>query len=233
MFAVLSQDANEGESIGHYKAIPNLVIVAVIFFFARSLNSTLKNLFVRRESGRVRTDFFDQETARATRRVLSIMLWIFAVIIAYPHIPGSQTDAFKGVSVFLGLMISLGSAGMVSQILGGLIVVYSRAFQPGEYIRLGEYEGTVVVVGVLSTKIRTIRNEEISIPNAVLLNTSTTNFSRLSSAEGLVISTSVTIGYDTPSSCSSARRNGATVFRQNLNHAFYKPRLVIGMSNTY
>lgn len=127
-----------------------------------------------------------------------MLVWLFAVVIAYPYIPGSGTEAFKGVSVFVGLMISLGSAGIVSQLLGGLIVVYTRAFQPGEYVKIADIEGVVSTVGVLSTKIKTVRNEEITIPNAVLLNATSTNISRLSKGTGVHVSTSVTIGYDTP-----------------------------------
>lgn len=179
-------------------SIPDLIMVVLIFWLARLVNNILKNIFARIETGRLRSNLFDTETAKATRRVITLLVWVFAAIIAYPYIPGSQTEAFKGVSVFIGLMVSLGSAGMVSQVLGGLIVVYSRAFQAGDYVRIGEHEGTVVVVGVLSTKIRTLRQEEISIPNAVLLAQSSTNFSRLSQNDGLVISTTVTIGYDTP-----------------------------------
>jgi small-conductance mechanosensitive channel len=179
-------------------SIPDIVMVLVIFWLASIVSDMVKNVFSRIERGRLRSSLFDPETAKATRRVIVVLVWLFSIIIAYPYIPGSDTEAFKGVSVFIGLIVSLGSAGIVSQVLGGLIVVYSRAFQPGEYVKVSDYEGTVTTVGVLSTKIKTIKNEEITIPNAVLLNASSTNYSRLAKPNGIIISTSVTIGYDTP-----------------------------------
>lgn len=179
-------------------SIPDIVMVLVIFWLASIVSDMVKNVFSRIERGRLRSSLFDPETAKATRRVIVVLVWLFSIIIAYPYIPGSDTEAFKGVSVFIGLIVSLGSAGIVSQVLGGLIVVYSRAFQPGEYVKVSDYEGTVTTVGVLSTKIRTVKNEEITIPNAVLLNASSTNYSRLAKPNGIIISTSITIGYDTP-----------------------------------
>ena len=179
-------------------SVPDLLMVTIIFWLANMISGIIKNIFQRIESGALHTEFFDPETAKATRRVFAVLVWILALVIAYPYIPGSDTEAFKGVSVFIGLIISLGSAGIVSQLLGGLIVVYSRAFQPGEYVKIDDYEGMVSVVGVLSTKIKTIRNEEVTIPNAVLLSATSTNYSRLSKGTGVYISTSVTIGYDTP-----------------------------------
>ena len=121
-----------------------------------------------------------------------------ALVFAYPYIPGSETDAFKGVSVLLGLMVSLGSAGLVNQVMSGLVVVYSRALKVGEYVRVGEQEGVVSAVGFLSTKIATPRKEELTIPNAVLVGTMTINHSRLAGADGEVAATTVTIGYDVP-----------------------------------
>lgn len=185
-----------GLSILH--SIPNLIMVAIIFWLAKMTSNIVRSIFQRIEQGRLRSHLFDAETAKATRRVIVVLVWLFAVVVAYPYIPGSDTEAFKGVSVFLGLIVSLGSAGIVSQLLGGLIVVYSRAFQPGEFVRIGDYEGTVTTVGVLSTKVKTIRKEEITIPNAVLLNATSTNYTRLSKPDGIIISTSITIGYDTP-----------------------------------
>jgi len=179
-------------------SVPDILMVVIIFWLASMVNGIIRNIFQRIESGGLHTEVFDPETAKATRRVFAVLVWILALVIAYPYIPGSDTEAFKGVSVFVGLIISLGSAGVVSQLLGGLIVVYSRAFQPGEYVKIDDYEGIVSVVGVLSTKIKTIRNEEVTIPNAVLLSATSTNYSRLTKDTGVFISTSVTIGYDTP-----------------------------------
>jgi small-conductance mechanosensitive channel len=125
-------------------------------------------------------------------------VWVFAIIVAYPYMPGSETDAFKGVSVFLGLMLTLGSSGLVNQIVSGFTVTYSRALRLGDYVRIGDVEGTVIHLGVLSTKIKTLQLEEVTIPNAVVAAQMTTDYSRFAEKEGVFTSTSVTIGYDTP-----------------------------------
>ena len=127
-----------------------------------------------------------------------VLIWLFAMTIAYPYFPGSSSEAFKGVSVFVGLMLTLGSAGMVNQVMSGLVVVFSRTMRPGDIVKVGEVVGTVTDLGFLSTKVRTQRHEEVTIPNAVLVGTPVTNFSRTYDDFGMVISTLVTIGYDTP-----------------------------------
>ena len=127
-----------------------------------------------------------------------MLIWVFSVTIAYPYIPGSGTDAFKGVSVFVGLVVSLGSAGVVNQVMSGLVVIYSRALKPGEFVRVGDDLGTVSELGMLSTKIITRKREEITIPNAVLVGTKMVNYSRHAVGEGAVVGTTVTIGYDVP-----------------------------------
>jgi len=121
-----------------------------------------------------------------------------AVTLCIPYIPGSDTDAFRGVSVFVGLMLSLGSAGLVNQVMSGLVVVYARAIRPGEYVKVGDIDGLVAEVGLLSTKLVTARKEEVTIPNAVMIGEATVNYSRLSDKDGAVVATSITIGYDAP-----------------------------------
>jgi small-conductance mechanosensitive channel len=125
-------------------------------------------------------------------------LWLFALIMAYPHLPGSGTAAFKGVTIFAGLIASLGSTSIVNQAAGGLVLMYSRAFRPGDYIKIGENEGVVTSLGILSTKIRTPRKEEVTIPNAVLVGNTTINYTRLAGESGVMIHAAVSIGYTTP-----------------------------------
>ena len=127
-----------------------------------------------------------------------LLVWIFAIVVAYPYIPGSQTPVFKGISVFVGLMATLGSAGVVNHLVSGLVIVYSRSCKPGDFIKVGEIEGVVTQVGVLSTKISTRKKTEITVPNAVLVGTSITNYTRLAREDGEMITTTVTIGYDAP-----------------------------------
>ncbi|MGH2611098.1 MAG: mechanosensitive ion channel family protein, partial [Tepidiformaceae bacterium] len=123
---------------------------------------------------------------------------VFALVVAYPYLPGSGTAAFQGISVFVGLMVSLGATGVVGQLLGGLVTVYTRAFSIGDFVRIGEHEGTVTEVGALAVNMLTLRKEEITIPNTVVVGASTTNFTRQARQAGGIVATEIGVGYDTP-----------------------------------
>ena len=184
--------------LGVADAVPGLFTVCIIFVIARFLARLIGFWFSAVERGRLTPRWVYPETAQPTRRLLTWLLWICAIVVAYPYLPGSQTDAFKGVSVLLGLMVTFGSSGLVNQIMSGLMITYSRALRAGDYVRIGDVEGTVTHLGVLSTKVTTLRQEEVTIPNAVVVGQTTTDYSRLSETEGVLTPTWVTIGYDTP-----------------------------------
>ena len=183
---------------GALRAIPGLFAVVVIFLATRFVVRLVDALFRGIEKGTVAIRGLPPDTAGATRRITVVLIWVFALTAAYQYIPGSESDAFKAIGVFAGLMISLGSAGLVNQVMSGLVMVYARALRPGELVRAGEVVGIVSEVSLLSTKVVTPRREEVTIPNAVLAGTMITNYSRLADEDGAVISTSVTIGYDAP-----------------------------------
>lgn len=185
--------------IGVLHAIPGFFTVIIIFLATRLIVQVVDRFFRSVEAGWLRVRWLEAETARATRRLAIVLIWIFAVTIAFPYIPGSHSDAFKGVSVLVGLMISLGSAGFVNQLMSGLVIVYARAFKTGEFVQVADSEGTITEVGMLSTKLVTPFQREITIPNAVLVTSKVTNYSRLATAAtGAIVTTEVTIGYDTP-----------------------------------
>jgi small-conductance mechanosensitive channel len=184
--------------LGIATAVPGLLTVALIFFIARFLVRLIGVWFKAVERGQLKPRWLYPETAQPTRRLLTGLVWVFAVAITYPYLPGSQTDAFKGASVFLGLMVTIGSSGLVNQLMSGFMITYSRALRQGDFVRIGDIEGTVIHLGVLSTKVRTVRHEEVTIPNAVVVSQTTTDFSRLSEFGGVFTPTSVTIGYDAP-----------------------------------
>ena len=112
-------------------------------------------LLRRRPGAPHRRGWLDADSARPTRRLATVAVWVFALAMAYPYIPGSGTEAFKGVSVLLGLMVSIGASGIVGQAASGLILMYTRTFRPGEYVRIGEHEGTIVEMGMFTTRVRT------------------------------------------------------------------------------
>jgi small-conductance mechanosensitive channel len=183
---------------GLLRAAPGLATVAFIVIVTRVVQRLLNRVFAAVESGQLEVPALYPETAAPTRRIATALLWLFALIVAYPFLPGSGTDAFKGVSVFLGLVISLGSTGIVNQIMSGLTVTYSRALRVGDYVSVGEIEGTVVHLGTLSTKIETPRGDDVTIPNAVLVSKEVINYSRNASNTPVLVPTTVTIGYDAP-----------------------------------
>lgn len=180
------------------RAIPGLLAVFFIFLATRWLVRLGFALFEQIATGKISFPWMDADVAKATQRIFAAILWIFAIIVAYPYIPGSQTDAFKGISVFIGLVVSLGSTGIINQIMSGLFVVYSKALKTGEWVRVNDTEGEVLEVGLLAAKIRTIEGQEVTIPNTVLVSTLTTNYTRLGHPDGMIISSTVTIGYDVP-----------------------------------
>jgi small-conductance mechanosensitive channel len=180
------------------KAIPGLLVAVVILLIARLVIRIAAFFFDRVERGVVTVGSLDEDTAVPTRRIFQIIVWAVAIALAFPHLPGAETEAFKGVSVLFGLMVSIGASGIVGQAASGFILMYTRAFRAGEYVRIGDVEGTVVGLGSFATRIRTGLGEEVLLPNSVALQNTTKNFSRSVSGTGFVVNTAVTIGYSTP-----------------------------------
>jgi small-conductance mechanosensitive channel len=180
------------------RAIPGLLFVALIFFITRFIVRVIRAFFDGVQAGRIHVGWVDETTARPTGRLLIAIIWLFALVAAYPYIPGSDSEAFKGIGVFVGLMLSIGASGVVNQAVSGLMLMYTKALRPGEFVQVGETEGTVTAVGFLTTRIETLRNVEVTLPNAFLVSNVTRNLSRLAPNGGVRLSTAVTIGYDTP-----------------------------------
>lgn len=183
--------------LGIVGAAPAVFMLVLIVVVARIVARGVGFWCDAIEHGRIQVGWLYPETIRPTRRIFVALVWVVAAIMAYPYIPGSETDAFKGVSVFIGLLMTLGSSGLVNQIMSGFMLTYSRALRVGDFVRIGDVEGTVVQMGVLSTKIKTLRREEVTIPNAVVVAQTTTDYSR-AHVDGVYGSTDVTIGYDVP-----------------------------------
>jgi small-conductance mechanosensitive channel len=179
-------------------AVPELAIAVVIFLIANSVNRLQRGFFDGVQTGRIHVGWVDQDTAPATRRLATLAIWLFAAVMAYPYIPGSSTDAFKGLSVLLGLMVSVGASGIVGQAASGLILLYTRTFRRGDYVRIGDAEGTVIAMGVFTTRVRTGMGEDLTIPNATVLGTVTRNYSQPGARPGFMLDVDTTIGYDVP-----------------------------------
>ncbi|WP_336334500.1 mechanosensitive ion channel family protein [Pseudomonas putida] len=182
---------------GMVDAVPGLLIALLIFFIARGISAFSKRLLERlARPGSI--SWLTHETLQPTIRLTALAIWLFAVAMAYPYLPGADTDAFKGLSVLIGLMISLGATSVVGQAAAGLILTYTRTLRPGEYVRIGEHEGTVTELGMFTTSIRTGLGEVLTLPNSMITGTVTRNYSRVVQGQGYVVDTTVTIGYDTP-----------------------------------
>ncbi len=179
-------------------AVPGLVVAALIYLLARFVVRSLGNMFDRVQRGQLRLGWLDTDVVGPTRRLTSVLIWLFALAMAYPYLPGAQTEAFKGLSVLVGLMLSMGASGLVGQAASGVILTFSRIFRVGEYVKVGDHEGTVTELGTFATRIRTGLGEELSLPNTLILGAVTKNYSRAVKGPGYVLDTVLTIGYDTP-----------------------------------
>ena len=179
-------------------AIPGLGVAIAIFLLARSLISLIDGFLERLAVGESPPRWLDAEAMPTTRNLVGMAVWLFALAMAYPYLPGAETEAFKGLSVLLGLMVSLGASSLVGQAAAGLIVTYTRTIRVGEYVRVGEHEGTVTELGMFTTRIRTGTGQELALPNSLITGTTIQNYSRAVNGRGFVVDTKVTIGYDTP-----------------------------------
>lgn len=180
-------------------SIPNLISIIIIIFVTRTITDLTKVFFKRVEAGNIQFNLFHKDTVSASQRIANFFLWGLTFSIIYPLIPGSNSEAFKGLSVLFGIVISLGSTGLVSQLMSGLVVIYSRALRVGDYVMVNGQEGVVKELGVLSTKIQSLNSKiETTIPNAVLISNPIINLTKLNETTGTVLSTQVTIGYDAP-----------------------------------
>jgi small-conductance mechanosensitive channel len=179
-------------------SIPGLVTVVIIFVITRFLSRLTHAFFDQFQKRRVAWGWLDQDTAGPTRRISVVVLWLFALAMAYPYLPGAHTDAFRGLSVLVGLMISLGASNLVGQAASGLILINSRTLKPGEFVKIADTQGTVTELGMFATRVETGLGEEVVLPNSFVLSNTTRNYSRSIAGEGYILDVTVTIGYGTP-----------------------------------
>ena len=179
-------------------AIPGLITVVIIFAITRFLARVVEGFFRRIQAQHIRLGWLDEDTAKPTQRIVVFVLWLFALVMAYPYLPGAQSDAFKGLSVLVGLMVSIGASSVVGQAASGMLLMYARALRAGDYVKIGDAEGTVGELTLLATRLKTGTGEEVVLPNTFVVANITRNFSREASGHGFVVQVTVTIGYSTP-----------------------------------
>jgi len=179
-------------------SLPSLAFLAVLAVVTRYLLRLLRLFFAAVEHGTVVLRDFDRDWAMPTYRIVRLLVVAFAVVVAYPYIPGSESAAFKGVSIFLGVMFSLGSTSVIGNIIAGYTMTYRRAFRVGDRIQVEGLIGDVTQIRLQVTHLRSPKNEEIVVPNSILLNGHVINYSTLAKERGLILHTTVGIGYETP-----------------------------------
>lgn len=178
--------------------LPNLLAILTIVFLAWVLMRIARAVFAEIGRGAVRISGFDQNWAPFTYKIVAFLIWVCALLVAFPYVPGSESMAFRGVTIFLGALFSLSSTSIVSNVIAGIILTYTSAFRIGEVIKIGDTLGIATARRLLTTRLRTLKNEEVSIPNAVILNSHITNFSTMARGEGVILHTTITIGYNAP-----------------------------------
>jgi small-conductance mechanosensitive channel len=184
--------------MGVLRYIPDLVFLVILALITRYVLKVVRLFFRRVSDGTITLSGFEADWAKPTDRIVRLLVVAFALIVAYPHIPGSGTDAFKGVSILFGLLFSLGSPSVISNMVAGQSLAYRRAFKVGDRVKIGEHIGDVAQIRLLSTYLRTPKNEQIVIPNSNVLNGEIVNYTSLAKAPGLILHSIVSIGYGTP-----------------------------------
>lgn len=183
---------------GILAAIPKLLILAIIIAVMRYLLKALVLLSRALAAGSLKIGTFEREWAWPTYRLVRLLVIALTVVIAYPYIPGSQSEVFKGVSIFFGVIFSLGSSSLIGNIIAGYSLTYRRAFRIGDRVCIGEHIGDVMEMRLLVTHLRTPKNEEVIVPNSEILNNSVVNYTTFARDGQLILHTTVGIGYETP-----------------------------------
>lgn len=178
--------------------IPDLITIIVIGVIFRYLLKFLKALALELQSGALTLPGFFPDWALPTYQILRVLLLTFMVIVIFPYLPGAESPIFKGVSVFIGVLFTFGSAGALGNIVAGLVLTYMRSFTVGDRVKIGEVAGDIIEKSLLVTRIRTVKNEVISVPNSQVMNSHTINYSMDAPEKGLIIHTNITMGYDIP-----------------------------------
>ncbi|MDE6258038.1 MAG: mechanosensitive ion channel family protein, partial [Muribaculaceae bacterium] len=178
--------------------IPNLFIIIVIWYCVRYLVKMFRYLSREIESEKLKISGFYPEWAQPTFNIVRFLLYAFMIAMIYPYLPGAKSGVFQGISVFVGLIVSLGSSTVISNFIAGFVITYMRPFKPGDFIKVKDTIGTVVEKTPFITRMKTIKNEIVTIPNSFIMSGDTVNYSASARKYGLIIHTVMTMGYDVP-----------------------------------
>ena len=178
--------------------IPNLIMLSLIAWITLYIIKGMRVFFDAVEAGSFEMDDFEKHWVNPTFNIARVVVILIALVFAVPYIPGSDSAAFQGLTILVGAMLSLGANSVVSNMLAGLFVIYRRSTSIGDRIQIGKHIGDVVQIKLMETHLKSIKNELISIPNAQLMNSDVVNFSKKTDGSGLLLHTTVGIGYEEP-----------------------------------
>jgi small-conductance mechanosensitive channel len=184
--------------LGLWNYLPNLITVIVIIVVFRYVLKGLYFLKLEIQQENLKLPGFYSDWAAPTYQIVKVLVFAFMIVVIFPYLPGSDSPVFQGVSVFLGFLFTFGSAGSLSNIIAGLVLTYMRLFKMGDRVKIGSISGDVIEKNMLVTRVRTTKNEIISIPNATVMNSHTINYSSDAPEKGLIMHSTITIGYDVP-----------------------------------
>lgn len=188
--------SNIGTAVLDY--IPHLVFVTIIVVTTYYVNQIVRYIFNQIKDGEITIEGFYSDWAQPTDKIVRFLIIAIGFAAIFPHLPGANTGAFQGVSVFLGVLVSLGSTAIVANIVSGILLIYTRSFKIGDIVRIADTVGLVEDGTLLVTRLKTIKNVVISIPNSIVLGSHIINYSSAVDDKGLILHTEVTIGYDVP-----------------------------------
>lgn len=211
LFSIFPQTEHLGQNIFHYildpvkmvvksvvEYIPNLFIILIIWYCIRYIIKGLRYLSHEIQTEKLKISGFYPDWAEPTFNIIRFLLYAFMIAMIYPYLPGSESGVFQGISVFVGLIVSLGSSSVISNFIAGFVITYMRPFKRGDFIKVNDTVGNVIEKSPFVTRIRTIKNEVVTIPNSFITTSNTVNYSASARKYGLIIHTMLTMGYDVP-----------------------------------
>lgn len=211
LFSIFPQTENLAMKILHYildpvkmvvkgvlEYIPNLFMIAVIWYAVRYIVKGLRYISKEIQDEKLKISGFYSDWAEPTFNIIRFLLYAFMIAMIYPYLPGSESGVFQGISVFVGLIVSLGSSTVISNFISGFVITYMRPFKKGDFIKVNDTIGNVIEKSPFVTRIRTIKNEVVTIPNSHIMSSNTVNYSASARQYGLIIHTMLTMGYDVP-----------------------------------
>lgn len=178
--------------------VPSLGFLIILFFVAKYAVKSVGLIFTGIAGNRIHISGFHPDWASPTFKLFRLIIWAFALVVAVPYLPGSGSSAFQGVSIFFGVLLSLGGSGAVANAVSGTVLTYMNAFKIGDQVKIADAVGEVVEKTIFVTRVRTWKNVEIAIPNSMVMTHHIINYSARARITGVILHTSVTIGYDVP-----------------------------------